>query len=164
MAAMAALDVRSRSEQFARPHGSCCKEAVPANARERVRTPASFCHAEGRGFESHHPLLQTKAPLGGGFVSESGAEGGLLQAVWQAFRASASAGSTGWRSRQRSRGRSSAASARTRRQREQTAVADLKRPRTPPLLRRWRGVRPAGGICACARALKECRRNAEGDG
>jgi hypothetical protein len=29
---------------------------VLANSSERVRTPANFCHAEGRGFESHHPL------------------------------------------------------------------------------------------------------------
>ena len=29
------------------------------NSREPVRTPASACHAEGRGFESHHPLPES---------------------------------------------------------------------------------------------------------
>jgi hypothetical protein len=56
MAAMAALGVRSGSLAFARPTRSRCKREVSANPNERARTLASFCHAEGRGFESHHPL------------------------------------------------------------------------------------------------------------
>jgi hypothetical protein len=56
MAAMAALDVRSGSVAFARPTRSRCKEKVSANGRAPARTLATPCHAEGRGFESHHPL------------------------------------------------------------------------------------------------------------
>jgi hypothetical protein len=56
MAAMAALGVRSGSLPFARSPRSRCKREVSANSSERVRTTACICHAEGRGFESHHPL------------------------------------------------------------------------------------------------------------
>jgi hypothetical protein len=56
MAAMAADGVRSRSLPFARRTRSRCKQQVSANRRERARTPANPCHAEGRGFESLHPL------------------------------------------------------------------------------------------------------------
>jgi hypothetical protein len=56
MAAMAALGVRSTSLLCARSTRSRCKQGVSANASERARTLAKFCHAEGRGFESHHPL------------------------------------------------------------------------------------------------------------
>jgi hypothetical protein len=56
MAAMAALGVRSGSVPFARSTGSLRKRKVSANSGEPARTPASFCHAEGRWFESHHPL------------------------------------------------------------------------------------------------------------
>jgi hypothetical protein len=66
MAAMAALGVRSGSVPFARPTRSLCKKEVSANSSEHARTPASLCHAEGRGFESHHPLskpLQTASSV-----------------------------------------------------------------------------------------------------
>jgi hypothetical protein len=58
MAAMAALGVRSGSLRFGRGSRSRCKRQVSANAGERARTLANPCHAEGRGFESHHPLLK----------------------------------------------------------------------------------------------------------
>jgi hypothetical protein len=58
MAAMAALGVRWGSLPFARSTRSLCKQEVSANPSERARTPASFCHAEGRGFESLHPLQE----------------------------------------------------------------------------------------------------------
>jgi hypothetical protein len=32
-------------------------------ARERARTDARICHVEGRGFESHHPLLKSAAKV-----------------------------------------------------------------------------------------------------
>jgi Periplasmic binding protein-like domain len=38
------------------PGQTCCTQAFSANRSEPVRTTASACHAEGRGFESHHPL------------------------------------------------------------------------------------------------------------
>ncbi len=56
MAAMAALGIRSGSLQFVRSGRSRCKRQVSANGSARARTPATPCHAEGRGFESHHPL------------------------------------------------------------------------------------------------------------
>jgi hypothetical protein len=39
--------------------------------REQTRTFAENCHAEGRGFESHHPLFTVRAPLGRGFALDS---------------------------------------------------------------------------------------------
>ncbi len=61
MAAMAALGIRSGSLQFVRSGRSRCKRQVSANGSARARTPATPCHAEGRGFESHHPLLESPA-------------------------------------------------------------------------------------------------------
>jgi hypothetical protein len=55
---MAAFAVRSASLPFVRPTRSLCNQEVSANSSERPRTLASFCHAEGHGFESHHPLLK----------------------------------------------------------------------------------------------------------
>ena len=67
MAAMAAADVRSRSKPFARRNRRRCKRQVSANVSERARTLASLCHAEGRGFESHHPLKRPgREPYGCG--------------------------------------------------------------------------------------------------
>jgi hypothetical protein len=64
VARMARFSVRSGSPVFAR------SDEDPVNKRlsERARTGANIarsCHAEGRGFESHHPLL--KHPDIGGF-------------------------------------------------------------------------------------------------
>jgi hypothetical protein len=56
MAAMAADSVRSGSVLFARSSEDPANRTDSPHGRERVRTPASICHAEGRGFESHHPL------------------------------------------------------------------------------------------------------------
>jgi hypothetical protein len=67
MAAMAALGVRSGSLAFARPTRGRCKQQVSANSGERARTLASFCHAEGRGFESHHPLRRACKSAGAVF-------------------------------------------------------------------------------------------------
>src|ERR1700736_495863 len=71
MAAMAALGVRSASLVFGCEQGSSRTNEVSsrtnevsANWSERARTPASFCHAEGRGFESHHPLLKDQLRRG----------------------------------------------------------------------------------------------------
>jgi hypothetical protein len=64
MAAMAALGVRSASLPFARSPRRRCKGEVSANPSEQARTPASLCHAEGRGFESHHPLSKSPAQAG----------------------------------------------------------------------------------------------------
>jgi hypothetical protein len=57
MAAMAARGVRSGSLPFARRTRSRRKREVSANPCARARTLALPCHAEGRGFESLHPLL-----------------------------------------------------------------------------------------------------------
>jgi hypothetical protein len=46
--------VRSRSLALTEP----CKQLFGANGCEQERTAARSCHAEGRGFESHHPLLR----------------------------------------------------------------------------------------------------------
>ena len=67
MSAMAALGVRSGSLPFGRPSRRRCKQQVSANTSERTRTAANPCHAEGRGFESHHPL-HVKPPETGAFV------------------------------------------------------------------------------------------------
>jgi hypothetical protein len=53
------LGVRSPSLPFARSPRSRRKQEVSANSGERARTVASTCHAEGRGFESHHPLWKS---------------------------------------------------------------------------------------------------------
>jgi len=70
MAAMAAPGVRSGSLLFTRFRRGRCKRQVSAHPSEPARTPASICHAEGRGFESHHPL-QGK-PRKRGFLVGSG--------------------------------------------------------------------------------------------
>jgi hypothetical protein len=59
-AAMAAFGVRSGSAPFARPTRSRRKRDISANPSERARTLATPCHAEGRGFESLHPLRATE--------------------------------------------------------------------------------------------------------
>jgi hypothetical protein len=62
---MARFGVRSGSVAFA-----CLNVSAAINRlSERTRTGAHIagpCHAEGRGFESHHPLSET--PLNRGFL------------------------------------------------------------------------------------------------
>jgi hypothetical protein len=52
------IDLGRRSPRNGAVARSRCKREVSANPRERARTPANPCHAEGRGFESLHPLLK----------------------------------------------------------------------------------------------------------
>jgi hypothetical protein len=58
--------VRSRSLALTEP----CKQLFGANGCEQERTAARSCHAEGRGFESHHPL--SLKPRSGGDHEDGG--------------------------------------------------------------------------------------------
>jgi hypothetical protein len=52
-----------------------CKLVVSANGSERARTFALTCHAEGRGFESHHPLFRNPLETAG-FCRRGASRGG----------------------------------------------------------------------------------------
>ncbi len=121
------------------------KKVVWANGRARARTAASTCHAEGRGFESLHPLSR-KRPND----QSSSSRKSTLQAAWELRADRGSPGRTGWPRR----GHTSASSPAQRLPSVRPARTSTAPAPTPPAVRsrgaatsltRWARPRRCGG-------------------